>query len=139
MPRKSAAALSVAPAPVSRPARPKPHDSLTDAERAVWERVVSSVPAGYITPAQDGILADMCRHEVRAADLADAINRFSLNPADYDSVKALDKLTAMAAREGAAALSCARSLRLTNQSRIHPETAGRADHKRTPDIDWSKP
>jgi hypothetical protein len=43
----------------------------------------------------------------------------------------LDKLFAMAERETRAATACARSLRLTPQSVMHPRTAGRPSHEFT--------
>ena len=140
MPKKSAAALAVAQSdsgPTVGRLPPNPSADLSDAEKSVWRRVVRSIPRDYLTEAQDGVLRDLCRHEVRADMLADAINAFELDPQDWESVKALDKLTLMATREGAAALACLRALRLTNQSRLHRETAGNAKHGRRPDIDWS--
>jgi hypothetical protein len=50
---------------------------------------------------------------------------------DLNNLPYLDKLLAMAERETRAATACARALRLTPQSIMHPRTAGRPSHEFT--------
>jgi hypothetical protein len=93
----------------------------------VWRDVVDSLPADHwLGRESHEILAAYCRHTIRqrllSAELAKA-------PADAFRTKTgfghYDKLAGACERETRIALALARSLRLTPQSRVRPEVAGR--------------
>jgi phage terminase small subunit len=121
--RKSRAELSV-PKIAPTVQRPEPPPELSEAQAELWRSIVGSLPANWIRPEHHGILVAYCRaasmgdylHEQIAQALADG------SAADVDM---LNKLTMMAERESRALIACARSLRLTPQSRWRPDTAAR--------------
>ena len=73
-----------------------------------------------------GILIEYTRHICRARLLEVQIAQFQQEwIAATGGLERLDKLLAMAEREGKAAIACARALRLTPQAQMHPRVAGR--------------
>lgn len=71
--------------------------------------------------------AAYCRHAVSVRDLSTMIARFNPKWLRVDGgIARYEKLVRMRAVESRAMLACARSLRLTSQSRVDPKTAGRA-------------
>lgn len=140
MPRKSTAALAVAP--VAGPLEVRRLEApahLSDAEREVWLQVVNDQPADAFTPTHMPLLELYCRHVVQARVVADQIAAFE--PAwlaNDGGLQRYDKLLAMNEREGRAASSLATRLRITRQA-IDQQTVARAlvkDVKRKP---WELP
>ncbi len=120
--RKSSAELAVVA--VSQEARrPSPPAELTEAQAKIWQDIVDTQPGGWFRPAEDALLIAYCRH-------VDAANRVSAiaTAFDYTTGKLgdLDRLLRMHERETRAISSLATRMRLTQQSRMHPRTAGRA-------------
>jgi hypothetical protein len=104
-----------------------PPPELSDAQKTVWFDVVGSLPDDWFTRAAHPILVAYCRHTCRARLLELQIAQFEAEwtGAD-DGLERLDRLLAVAERETRAMTACARALRLTPQSQMHPRTAGRA-------------
>ena len=115
--RTTVAVRAVAPTP-------DPFAPLTPGERAIWDQVIGSKPAGWFTAEIGPLLEAYCAAvetgrflatriaELQAADSVDEARLFSL-------LKAKD-------RETRGASSLATKLRLTPQSRYTPATAGRS-------------
>lgn len=127
MPRKSAAALAVAPpvVPVTT-SRLEAPAHLSEAERAVWIEVVNDQPATAFRATHSPLLELYCRHIVQARVLADELAQFDRAwLADDEGLKRYDRLLAMNEREGRAASSLATRLRITRQA-VDQQTVARA-------------
>ena len=106
------------------PAKPPPE--LTDAQAQVWRDVVSSMSADWLIRGAFPVLIEYTRHVCRARLLEAQIAHFETEWAGIPGgMERLDKLLAMADRETKAAVSCARSLRLTPQSQMDRRAADR--------------
>lgn len=140
MPRKSAAALAVAPVAgpleVKRLVAPA---HLSEAERAIWVEVVNDQPADAFTVTHAPLLELYCRHIVQARVLADELANFDRAwLADDEGLKRYDRLLAMAEREGRAASSLATRLRITRQA-IDQQTVARGLLKNVKRKPWELP
>jgi hypothetical protein len=100
---------------------------LNDAQADIWRDVVGSSPAILFRRAVFPILVAYCRHACRAGLLEMQVAQFQ---PEWTKVKGglerLDRLLMLCGRETRAMIACARALRLTPQSQMHPRTAGRA-------------
>jgi hypothetical protein len=83
------------------------------------------MPVGWFARSHEPLLAAYCRHVARADEL-DKVAREMIAPGSDANLSDADRLFKMAERETRALIACARSLRLTIQSQMHPRTAGRA-------------
>ena len=125
--RKSSVELSTILVDAGRQMPSLPPAELTDAQADVWRDVIGSLPGGWLTQAAHPILVAFCRHVCRARMLELQIARLEAEWKSLDcSLERLDRLLAVAERETRAITACARALRLTPQSRMHPRSAGRA-------------
>lgn len=115
MPRKSAS-LTIAPVALRTPRLRAPAD-LTPPQAAVWHAVVDTLPGDYFSAEQAQLLRAYCQHTAMADHLAQRL--VTLDPLD----DGWSKLSAAQISHSKAALAFARSLRLTNQSRVQPDTA----------------
>lgn len=106
----------------------EPPDDLTDAQKKIWrETVASEASDTFGTAATKAILKDYCRHRAEAERLSEAIDTFKTEwLKNSEGIKRYSQLTRTRAEETRAATNMARSLRLTNQSRYNPSTAGTA-------------
>jgi hypothetical protein len=116
MPRKSTAALAVAPVLIRTPRLRAPAD-LAPAQLALWHTVVDTLPGDYFSPEQAQLLRSYVTHAALADDLAQRL--LTLDP----MADGWSKLSVAQVSHSKAALAFARSLRLTNQSRVQPDTA----------------
>lgn len=94
--------------------RVKPPHDLNDEETEVWVAVTEAEAADWFTPATVPLLAQYCRHVVRARHVAHMIERYS-----GDGATTLDdynKLLLMQARESMAICTLATKMRLSQQS-----------------------
>jgi hypothetical protein len=66
--RKSAASLSIVSLLGNE--RPAPPDELAEEEAAEWRAIASRMPHDWFTRENHPLLAEYCRHIVRARDLA---------------------------------------------------------------------
>jgi hypothetical protein len=126
--RKSAASLSVVS--VLGNERPAPPEDLTDEEAVEWRAIASRMPHDWFTGENHPLLAEYCRHIVRARDLAGDIAKFKRFPAEVrittDGIQRYDMLLRMADRERAAMVNLATKMRLTQQSRYRADKAATA-------------
>lgn len=122
--RPSAASLAVARPGFAQ--RPEPPADLTEDQADEWRAIAARMPADWFPRETHGALAQYCRHVVRARFLAKEIERFKPEwLSDPDGMKRLEALSKMADRESRTILALARSMRLTQQARLRPETAAR--------------
>ena len=106
--------------------RPPPPAELTPEQSEEWRAVASTMPSGWFGRESYPLLASYCWHVCRSRWLASKIDTDADRLLKIEGgVALLDKLFAMAEREGRAVLAHARSLRLTQQSRYDARTAGR--------------
>jgi hypothetical protein len=133
--RKSAAELSIVAVAVDG-YRPEPPGELRDAELQIWRNIVSSVPGGWFTRANEPLLLAYCRHIATSDRLAKLVEKVVPTP-EPDNLKRWDKLLGMRERESKVALSLARAMRLTQQAQTHPRTAGRAMPESGPKL-WDR-
>ena len=123
--RKSAAELSVVRVALEG-YRPGPPDDLSAQQAHIWREVVESVPGGWISPAQESLLAAYCRHVSTANRLAAMIDQCEPDLKEAGDLHRYAKLLAMRERETKALSSLATRMRLTQQSQMHARSAGRA-------------
>ena len=124
---KSSAELSVVPISF-KSRRPPPPAHLNAIEKKTWREIVNSTPDGWFTVAQEPLLAAYCYHETAARFLSKMIEkeRPANLLADPGKLRLYSRLLAMRARETAALSALATKMRLTQQTQMHPRTAGRA-------------
>jgi hypothetical protein len=105
--------------------------SMSDAELAVWNELISDQPASAFTATHAPVIEMYCRHVVNSRILADELLNFDRSwLADDDGLKRYDKLLAMSERESRAASSLATRLRITRQS-IDQQTVARSLNNQT--------
>jgi len=121
--RKSSAALAVVPISIEG-YRPQPPAELRPAEVKVWKAIVASVPGGWFTRANEPLLCAYCRHVVAGDKVSKMVEAEQAR--DEIDIAKLSRLLNMRLRESNAAMSLARTMRLTQQAQMHPRTAGRA-------------
>jgi hypothetical protein len=99
--------------------RLQPPDTLNDAQKVIWHQTVDNLPDDWFSLEQTPMLVAYCQHVARAAQIEAALA--TLDPlSDLDT---FDKLAKLAAGESAKVAMFARSMRLTQQSRLKAETA----------------
>jgi hypothetical protein len=121
---ESAAELSVVAIDVHQ-YRPEPPPELVGRAAQIWRDIVSTLPAGWLTRANEPLLLAYCRHIATAEHLASLLDKVE-GPFQPEGLKQFDKLPRMRDRESKVALALARAMRLTQQTQMHPRTAGRA-------------
>lgn len=128
--RKSAASVAVAAqlGPVVAINRLPPSGHLSDAEQAVWCRMVNDHPAGSFTETHRDMLDLYCQHIVTTQVLDDELKAFDREwMRDDEGLKRYDRLLSMREREVRSASSLATRLRITRQATADPKTVGRAN------------
>lgn len=118
--RKSSAELSVVPIDC-KAQRPPPPADLTPAQAKIWTDIVDTSPAGWFRDG-DVLLGLYCRHVHTGNQLAKLINDCKV---DLHDLQRLGRLLAMRDRETRMMMSLATKMRLTQQARITPRSAGR--------------
>ena len=99
--------------------RLQPPATLPQAQSAIWRLTVNSLAPEWFSQEQTPILTSYCHHVVRASQLESAL-------AELDPLEDLDqfeRLSRLAGLESAKIAMHARSMRLTQQSRLKAETA----------------
>ena len=119
--RRSVASLAVV-TPLPQDRRPAPPSELTAEQASVWRDTVNAMPSDWFGGESFAVLADYCRHVVRARRLDAEIEKQTASGIDATLI---ERLYAMAEREGRAVLAHARSLRLTVQAKYDNRAAGR--------------
>jgi hypothetical protein len=110
--RQSVAAMSVAS--VQQVARPDAPYELTDEESEEWWAVVNRMPADWFPRETHSMLAQYCRHVVRARRVAQLVAKCEAS-ASFD-LKEYDTLLKMAERESRCIASLATRMRITQQA-----------------------
>ena len=123
--RKSAASLSVVPIATDA-RRPPPPENLAAAEAKIWTAIVASVPGGWVTVAQEPLLTAYCRHVASGDTLSAMIDHSRPDWTCREELQRYSRLLGIRLRETSAMMSLATKMRLTQQSTMHPRTAGRA-------------
>ena len=123
--RKSAAELAVVRVSLEG-SRPPAPEELTGDEAQLWHGIVESIPGGWISPAQEPLLAAYCRHVSAANRLSAMVDEFDPDLKKAGALERLGKLLSMRERETKALSSLATRMRLTQQAQMHPRTAARA-------------
>jgi hypothetical protein len=134
--RKSGASLQTVSIDC-KPTRPAAPDELTQKQAKVWKSVVKSMPADWFGRETHALLIQYCRHVVTAQEVDRLINEHAAGELD---LRLYNRLLIMRARESAALTALSRTMRLTQQARIDPKTAGRrlANMPRV-DLPWMPP
>src|SRR4029450_883811 len=94
---KSAAELSVVRVSLEGDRPPAP-DDLTAQEAQVWSEIVVSIPGGWITRAQEPLLAAYCRHVSAADRLSIMIDNFKPDLEEPGALQRFAKLLSMRER-----------------------------------------
>ncbi len=124
--RRSSASLAVVTVAMEA-RRPPPPRHLTTNQTQVWRDTVASMPGGWFDRVHEPMLVAYCRHVAASARLAAMVEAFQDEWVGEDGgLQRLDKLLGMCERESRAIIMCARSMRLTQQSQMHPRSAGRS-------------
>ena len=134
--RKSGASLETVSIDC-KPARPAAPDELTQKQAEIWQSVVKAMPADWFSAGTHPLLKQYCRHVITAREVDKLISEHAAGELD---LKLYNRLLIMRARESAALTALARTMRMTQQSRIDPKTAGRrlASMPRA-DLPWMPP
>lgn len=88
-------------------------------QQAIWHQTVDNLPSDWFAAEQVPMLTAYCEHCARKAQIENALS--GLDP--VQDLDVFDKLTKLAAGESAKIAMFARSMRLTQQSRLKAETA----------------
>jgi len=124
--RKSQADLAT-PTPLgalTEQARPDADYSLSDEAAEVWRAVVDNLPGGWIEPAALPVLSAYCRTTVALRRIGQLIHQAEFAPGPLD-LSEYTTLLREHARQSQTLKTLATSLRLTPQTRLRAETAGR--------------
>lgn len=98
---------------------------LSDAEQAIFNRVVLGHQQGTFSAFHVEMLVRYCKHAVRVQMLEEQLFDFDLSQIDdVETLKWYERATKILRSETDAMLKCARSLRITRQS-ISDKTAAR--------------
>ena len=101
---------------------------------------MDTTPSGWIAGAQEHLLAAYCRHVVSGDELSAIINKEPVGTRDMSGLRRLSRLLSMRLRETSAVMALATKMRLTQQSQMHPRTAGRAmDNAPSGPRPWESP
>ena len=105
---------------------PGPPDDLTTNEKELFRKITGSKPADWFDVGTVGLLAEYCRLQTAVDLMAGEINDYDLAwLKSDDGLKRYKVLSDVRRNDVAKMESLARAMRLTQQSRIHPITAGR--------------
>lgn len=99
--------------------RLQPPPELGAAQQAIWHQTVNALPSDWFANEQIPILTAYCNHAARLQQLEQAMAK--LDP--LDDLAVFSCLAKLAAVESAKLAMHARSMRLTQQSRLKAETA----------------
>ena len=136
--RKSVASLAVVSAIGT--SRPSPPGELNDAEKALWSRVTATKTVDFFDDGIVPLLVEYCR-------LKTSIDLVSVEIEIFDpdwlkvtnGAKHYKMLTDIRDKAQGRMIALARSMRLTNQSRFQPSTAGtRSSASKNNDRLWQR-
>jgi hypothetical protein len=96
-------------------------EGLSDREQELWDQITESLPSDWFDSVTGELLRAYVRHCYQSELISELLAQTDLS-ADLDR---WNKLAGMYDRETNTMLGLARTMRLTQQSRIQPRTAGR--------------
>jgi hypothetical protein len=99
--------------------RLQPPATMPAAQQAIWHQTVDNLPSDWFSAEQSPLLVAYCCHVARAAQIEAALSK--LDPAI--ELEDFDKLCKLAAGESAKILAHARSMRITQQTRLKADVA----------------
>lgn len=113
--RTSGAALSViGPGGIETIRRPEAPSELTDEQASEWEAIVNRMPADWFPRETHPMLAQYCRHAVRARRLAQLVD--AAEKAEEFDVKEYRDLLRSEAEQSGALMSLATKMRISQQT-----------------------
>ena len=121
--RKSDGDLTVIPGMPGQ--RPEPPPALTERQAEIWRGIVATKPPDYFGGDTQPLLVEYCRVVATCEHLSEIIEQQSAGEFSIDRWRHLQPLHSASARETRLMLTLARSLRLTQQSQMKAEKAGR--------------
>lgn len=126
--RPSTAALSVVAISVAQ--RVQPPETLTARQAQLWREIVATKPAEWFAADTTPLLAAY----VKAIDSHERLSReFEMASLDADQMTRTKALCEMLTKTANLVASLATKMRMTQQSRYTPQSAGTADRKTTKD------
>ena len=111
--------------------RPEPPPELTADAAKLWRELVAMKPAGYFRGTEP-LLASYCRVTMSAAHIALRMATIDLATASAAELATLNSLATLRANEAKLMMLLARTMRLTQHSRISARSAGRASDDAPP-------
>lgn len=119
-------------------AKARPPAELNAAEKKIWERTVSSEPSEFFaTAATRDVLALYCSAMSEANRLTATLREFKTEWLKTgDGIKTYKLISERQSKQVETAIKCARSLRLTNQSRYRADAAGSRTKKQAQLMPW---
>ena len=122
--RKSTASMSLKPVAASLTAPLEPPTEMGEREKAEWRAIVDRMGSDWFPRETQPLLRTLCSVVVQLNDISEAFAALGPGvPSDPVGWKRYRELTKMRSLVGAQLASVATKLRLTNQSRSHPERA----------------
>ena len=132
--RKSTASLSVVPISTKKDSRLAAPKTLTKRQSQLWIEIVNSKPADWFTPNNSALLVGYVKSIVSHEFISLGVD--AVEAGKEIGVKGMDKLYAMQERKARLIQSFATKLRLTQQSRWQPKTAGEKSGKAATSRPW---
>ena len=125
--RVSMAELMVPDNPTEIIQRPDAPYELNDEEADEWRSIVQTMPADHFMRGNFPLLVQLCRHIVSSRRVAQLISA-AVKAKPFDA-RAYGQLLIMQSTESAAIMRLSRSMRLTQQSVMRPETTKHPKNK----------
>jgi hypothetical protein len=134
--RKSAASISIKPMAASLSAPLEPPAEMGEREKAEWRAIVDRMGSDWFPRETQPLLRALCSVVVQLNDISEAFASLGPRvPSDPAAWKRYRELTKMRLLVGGQLASVMTKLRLTNQSRSHPERAYNEAKRRLAEAD----
>lgn len=105
--------------------RPEPLEELTHEQAEEWRKITDSLPADWFTKDTQPVLAQLCRHIVRAREFAGLIE--ACKTSDEFNLKDFRDLSRAEREQSEIIRSLSTKLRITQQARLDKRTNPPAD------------
>ena len=114
--------------------RPVPPKGINTNKARVWIDIVGSKPPDWFGVDTFPLLTAYCHHTVKAQEIDDKIEDVQFEPGT--KIEHVDLLFKMRERETRAIMALARSMRLTQQSKLKAETAETKNRNQPGVVPW---